>query len=588
MPIAAVALSKVTRSPSLLSEQSSSLSESPRHVSFNQDVSIKRIPKKAVRNTRSVPLSASSSSSSSQHSSSNDEFAGKCQDFVNLPPPSDATEVQAEAEGILKQLQDIECSVSDQLPSTQNRNSRKRVKSPSPKNSRLFASNPNLNRVKSPTLFSSSGGSKYSTLERIPFLGGRLSKSSSDLLAGVERGGGKKGKDRRDGVAPGTANENHTLSASIGRLNTPAGMRVEGSSEQEDCPSPADQRLYGLQALSKLDNAVNGKISNLYKDSSGSTDYSPPPKKNNYTPPKPPRKATSTSPPPNYRKGYSSLDELEIGSKPHSPEKMDYSPPYPVSYTSANPNLQHLRSSPSRYSPARQSPSRGNHTDSELLSSPSQVLYATISADKHAHSKNSLLRNNQLTVHSASQTVHSGFRPLTIDRQTRTRSGSKENILDEPASYRYNNGSPAHHSSRSLERVLDSDKENRRQELKARIHVTSPHRFTPERQVARKPYKTTINTANDTIQYKGFSSENLKKAGGHSKYDKPVFGGGRRLESEHYKVPKNKVPVPAEFATAPPPRSRRHESDTSSSAQNSNYLSDRQFQSALGRVVFSF
>ena len=73
-------------------------------------------------------------------------------------------------------------------------------------------------------------------------------------------------------------------------------------------------------------------------------------------------------------------------------------------------------------------------------------------------------------------------------------------------------------------------------------------RFTPERQqVARKPYKTTINTANDTIQYKGFSSENLKKAG-QNKYDKPVFGGGRRLESEHYKVPKNKVPVPAELS----------------------------------------
>ena len=58
-----------------------------------------------------------------------------------------------------------------------------------------------------------------------------------------------------------------------------------------------------------------------------------------------------------------------------------------------------------------------------------------------------------------------------------------------------------------------------------------------------------------------------------------MFGGGRRLESEHYKVPKNKVPVPAEFATAPA-RSRRHESDTSSSAQNSNYLTERQFQSA--------
>ena len=151
---------------------------------------------------------------------------------MNLPPPSDATEVAAEAEGILKQLEDIECSVSDNPNKNSiNRNSRKRVKSPTPaggtsttsnftKTSRLFASNPNLNRVKSPTLFGGSNngsGSKYSTLERIPFLGGRLSKSSSDLLAGL----GKKKADRsipgEQGASLAPAGDTN-LSASTGVL----------------------------------------------------------------------------------------------------------------------------------------------------------------------------------------------------------------------------------------------------------------------------------------------------------------------------------------------------------------------------------
>ena len=61
-----------------------------------------------------------------------------------------------------------------------------------------------------------------------------------------------------------------------------------------------------------------------------------------------------------------------------------------------------------------------------------------------------------------------------------SRTSSKENILDEPP---YRLKSPAggslhpHHASRSLDRHLDSDKENRRTGLKARIHVTSPNRI---------------------------------------------------------------------------------------------------------------
>ena len=313
-------------------------------------------------------------------------------------------------------------------------------------------------------------------------------------------------------------------------------MRVEGYSEQEDSPglNNEDTRFYGLQALSNLDNAVNGsKLNNLYRNQTSSVgDYSVPMKKNNITPPKPPRKAPSASPP-SVRRGYLSHDELDFKarrSELFDERDMDASGPY--SYTDKNPGLNHLRgSSPSRG--MRQSPSRGNHTDSEILNSPTQVLYATISADKHKHTGN---LKNQYTANSASQTIHSGFRPISSDRHhPRTisedrhhpaRTLSKENILDEPP-YRVGGGS-SKHGSRSLERFVDDDKENfrRRQEMKARIHVASPIRMSPERQSnasSRKPYRTTINTATDTIQYNGFSHQ----------------------DTEHYKVPRNKAPVQA-------------------------------------------
>ena len=86
------------RSPSLRSEQSS-LSES-RTVRFNQDVSIKRIPKKVTK-TKSLPVDAE------------DEFSGgQCAEFVNIPPPSDQQEIASQAEDILRQLSGLECSVS--------------------------------------------------------------------------------------------------------------------------------------------------------------------------------------------------------------------------------------------------------------------------------------------------------------------------------------------------------------------------------------------------------------------------------------------------------------------------------------------
>jgi len=522
MPVSTLLLNKekVKRSPSLRSEQSS-LSES-RHVSFNQDVSVKRIPKKVVK-AKSLPLDP------------NDEFSQKCQEFVNIPPPSSQEQIADEAEQILRQLDDIECSVS---PSPRVQSPVRNLVSPTPSSS------------KQTTPFSS----RNNTLEkhRKNFFGGRLSKSSSDLVRG-----------------------------SLGRDRVRA-MRVDGHSEQEDSPGPVhnDNRFYGLQALSNLDNAVNGKLNNLYRDSSGSTDYSPPPKKNNYTPPKPPRKAPSASPP-SIRRGYTSHDDLDFRSRKsemyessrNQREDMETGAPY--SYTDANPSLNHLRNSPSRYINSRQSPSRGNHTDSEILSSPTQVLYATISADKHKHNGN--LKNQ----HIQTQTIQSGFRPVSAERHMKSRTLSKENILDDPP-YRQSNGNgSSKHGSRSLERFVDEDKENyrRTQELKARIHVSSPMRHTPERPASRKPYKTTINTATDTIQYKGFSSENLIDKN-DPRYK--LRHSGKKVDTEHYKVPKNKAPVPADFIAK---KGIKTDSENSSSAYNGNYHSQEKNQNVKSQFA---
>lgn len=170
------------------------------------------------------------------------------------------------------------------------------------------------------------------------------------------------------------------------------------------------------------------------------------------------------------------------------------------------------------------------------------MLYATISADKHRHHGSNLAKNHYMA-NSASQTIHSGFRPISADRHLQSRTSSKENILDDPP-YRMSNGGgggSGKHGTRSLERFVDDDKENfkRRQEMKARIHVSSPIRMSPDRESSRtapaapsssrKPYRTTINTATDTIQYNGFSRDNLR----HRARD-------AQPDNEHYKVPRNK------------------------------------------------
>ena len=80
---------QVRRTPSLRSEQSSASDN--RHVSFNQDVSIKRIPKKLSK-TKSLPVDRE------------DEFSQPSQQFTNIPPPSDQGAIADEAEQILRQV----------------------------------------------------------------------------------------------------------------------------------------------------------------------------------------------------------------------------------------------------------------------------------------------------------------------------------------------------------------------------------------------------------------------------------------------------------------------------------------------------
>lgn len=164
-------------------------------------------------------------------------------------------------------------------------------------------------------------------------------------------------------------------------------MRVEGHSEIEDSPRAGDRddaRYYGLQALSNLDSKVNGdnKLNNHnYRNQQAANEYSVPVKKNNITPPKPPRKAPSASPP-SIRRGYMSHDELDFKnrrSELFDPTDSGMETGGPYSYTERNPSLGHVRESQGTMN-SRQSPGRGqaggqggNHTDSEILNSPTQV-----------------------------------------------------------------------------------------------------------------------------------------------------------------------------------------------------------------------
>lgn len=171
-----------------------------------------------------------------------------------------------------------------------------------------------------------------------------------------------------------------------------------------------------------------------------------------------------------------------------------------------------------RRSPIRQmaSPSRTCLTDTEILKSPTEVLYAV--SDKYGHSKNERYAN------SASQTSQSELLNKNYHDRRSKSSRSRENIFNS--------------NSRSLDR-FDDDKEN--DAFQTRIQLVNPERHSPDRYNHNQmAFKTMINTATDNIQYRGNSQENLLTSG--NMYQKKSYGRYPH-DTEHYKVPRNKSPV---------------------------------------------
>jgi hypothetical protein len=205
------------------------------------------------------------------------------------------------------------------------------------------------------------------------------------------------------------------------------------------------------------------------------------------------------------------------------------------------------------------SPSRSCMTDSEILRSPTEVLYAV--SEKRKNRENI---GNVKSISASVQTVRSELRQnppgFYAKHSARPhRNLSREDLLTDEGSYvssgrrgaslQHSSQEPRvvstsygskfnSHGSRSLERFLDNDdKENT---FKTRIQVISPDRGPSPDPNRRKPYKTMINTATDNIiQFRVDSAENLRY--------QDFYKHGHDDNSEHYKVPRNKAPVIEEY-----------------------------------------
>lgn len=547
---------KLSRSDSLRSQLSddrgslvSSASDNKR-VSFNNDVRIKPIPKSKLAGSQQ---NLSTNNINNPPPISEIE-RGPFAQVHRKAPPKNPEAIATEAEHILQQLQGIECSVSA-TPTAEK-----------------YGSNSNLLSFARNKL---TGGNKANNLEsqqQPQQKAMRLESSSSS---------------------------NQTSAIPSSNQSTPE----YNSHSSSSTTTTADNRLYGLHALNNLDIAVNGKEVNSMpsyqeirrrggststgqQDSSGgSAEYSPPPKRNHLQhPPKPPRKAPSVSPP-SVRRGATSsnktmasthyaqpaisgdhhqsshtmMDQLNQDSRfrkrlmettggaddsaiaSGDADDINDNSTVTSSYTS-----RFIRKSPPRQlaPSSRLSPTRTCLTDSEILRSPTEVLYAV--SDKHRHSNNEHLAN------SSSQTLQSDLiqNPpprAYIKNHHRPRSAytySREDLANEDYNMKGGRRSASdnrymrqqqqqqqqqqYHNSRSLDRFMH-DEDNKENAFKTRIQVISPDRQRDLNH--RKPYKTMINTATDNIQYRGNSTDNLN-------YYKRM-----QHENEHYKVPRNR-PVP--------------------------------------------
>ena len=252
----------------------------------------------------------------------------------------------------------------------------------------------------------------------------------------------------------------------------------------------------------------------------------------------------------------------------------DNAPSISGSYTS-----RYIRKSPPRHlvSPthpqSRMSPSRSCLTDTEILRSPTEVLYAVSDKQKYPN-----IQNDRIT-QSSSQIIHPENRNKSSNTHRSRRIASREELLyADPDAYHHSNAgggsrsnisnrqpqppyqrSASDHSmkyipassgstmsrrqqnmvqgSRSLERFLEDDNEaDKENTFKTRITVISPERSNVSHTImSRKPYKTMINTATDNIQYRG--TEHYATA---PKYNRQPQSQ-RMMENEHYKVETQKM-----------------------------------------------
>ena len=313
----------------------------------------------------------------------------------------------------------------------------------------------------------------------------------------------------------------------------------EGSNQRRSRAGSLDSNtnpLYGLHALNNLDIAVNGKEVNSmpsYReirrrglDGSGGSDDNSSSALDRYDnpsttfdrfesnivppPPKPPRKAPSTSPP-SLRRSEAIMTHYARPATVHSPTSQLDQTLFRKRFADSNnddsaiasggdgggtddasgsnpsyrfPSHLRHRSSPPRLA----SPSRTCMTDSEILRSPTEVLYAV--SDKRK------IRGDASDVKSVSasvQTMRSELRQNPAGYYAKhpnrpSRNSSREDLLTDDASYVSNGRRSAslqqhpdqlrhgqgyngfgQHTARSLERFLDGDdKENA---FKTRIQV---------------------------------------------------------------------------------------------------------------------
>ena len=298
--------------------------------------------------------------------------------------------------------------------------------------------------------------------------------------------------------------------------------------------SVSANKLYGLHALNNLDIAVNGKEVNSMPSYAEIRRNSL-----SQTPEKPPRKNMTHYAQPAVSGLHSDLESISSDLKSHRKRLQESLNEDSAIASGGDADDSTVTSSyTSRFvqrQPQRRekmSPSRTCMTDSEILRSPTEVLYAVSEKQK-----------NRAEIPPPPRQ----YRP----RSSYTYS-SREDLVSHPEeisrlrstseNHRYKVPKKAHHSSRSLDRLQHDEYEaNKENTFKTRIQVISPDsQHMIQNGMNRKPYKTTINTATDNILYRGNSSDNL------SYYHYGENGS-------HYKIPKSR-PIARNYENGSPYR----------------------------------